>query len=31
MGLAAKKETGQFTYADYITWNDNERWEIIHG
>ena len=28
MGLAAKKEEG-YTYNDYITWPDEERWEII--
>lgn len=31
MGLAAKKAASKFTYADYLTWNDNERWEIIQG
>ncbi len=35
MGLAAKKETERnaqrFTYADYLTWNDDERWELIDG
>jgi Uma2 family endonuclease len=30
MGLPAKK-VSKFTYADYVTWDDNERWEIIHG
>ncbi|MCP4153679.1 MAG: Uma2 family endonuclease [bacterium] len=31
MGLAAKKEVQKYTYADYRTWDDDERWEIIHG
>lgn len=30
MGLPARN-TSKFTYADYVTWDDNERWEIIHG
>jgi Uma2 family endonuclease len=30
MGLPARK-VSKFTYADYITWDDNERWEIIYG
>ncbi len=30
MGLAAKKDE-RFTYADYLTWEDNQRWEIING
>jgi hypothetical protein len=21
----------RFTYADYITWPDDERWELIYG
>jgi len=25
------KPDQKFTYADYKTWNDDERWEIIHG
>ena len=28
---AALKKNGQFTYADYLMWDDNERWEIING
>lgn len=32
MGLPAKKDISQkYTYKDYLTWPDNERWEIIHG
>ena len=31
MGLPLKKENKKFTYADYLTWPDNERWEIIDG
>ena len=31
MGLAAKKQTRKFTYSDYLSWNDDERWEIING
>ncbi len=30
MGLAAKIQK-RYTYADYITWTDEERWEIIDG
>lgn len=30
MGLAAKIEK-RYTYADYVTWPDDERWEIIEG
>lgn len=25
------KEQERFTYADYLTWPDNERWELING
>ena len=28
---AALRKHGQFTYADYLTWNDDERWELING
>ena len=31
MGSTAKKGTARFTYADYRTWPDDERWEIIDG
>lgn len=30
MGLPKHKE-GTFTYADYLQWPDDERWELIHG
>jgi Uma2 family endonuclease len=30
MQLALKKQD-YYTYADYLTWDDNERWEIING
>ncbi|OFX61809.1 MAG: hypothetical protein A2046_03190 [Bacteroidetes bacterium GWA2_30_7] len=26
-----KLKTDKFTYADYLTWNDDKRWEIIDG
>jgi Uma2 family endonuclease len=28
---AAAKKQDKFTYADYLTWDDSERWEIING
>lgn len=28
---AALKKQGKFTYADYLTWDDDERWELIDG
>ncbi|HLC15149.1 MAG TPA: hypothetical protein VJL89_02845 [Thermodesulfovibrionia bacterium] len=28
---AAAKKQDKFTYADYMTWDDSERWEIING
>jgi len=31
MGSTLKKRHQQFTYADYLTWPDDERWEIING
>ena len=31
MPLAKKKSEEKFTYEDYITWPDDERWEIIEG
>lgn len=31
MSLAVKKDDVVYTYSDYQTWNDDERWEIIHG
>ena len=30
MGHAVKSVT-KYTYADYLTWDDDERWEIIEG
>jgi Uma2 family endonuclease len=30
MALAQKTKNG-FTYADYLTWPDDERWELIDG
>jgi Uma2 family endonuclease len=30
MGLPKHKE-GTFTYADYLQWPDEQRWELIHG
>ncbi|MBW2568170.1 MAG: Uma2 family endonuclease, partial [Deltaproteobacteria bacterium] len=29
--LAKKKLDEKFNYADYLTWPDDERWEIIKG
>jgi Uma2 family endonuclease len=31
MGLAFRKEVERFTYGDYLSWDDSERWEIIGG
>ncbi len=31
MGLPAKKLGNGFTYGDYISWPDEERWELIDG
>jgi Uma2 family endonuclease len=31
MGLAAKKQREKFTYSDYLSWNEDESWEIING
>lgn len=33
MGYPLKKEqhTTKYTYGDYLTWPDDERWEIING
>jgi len=28
---ALRKEEDYFTYADYCTWNDDKRWELIDG
>jgi Uma2 family endonuclease len=31
MSLAPKNNSERWTYADYLTWSDEERWEIIDG
>ncbi|RLB87728.1 MAG: Uma2 family endonuclease [Deltaproteobacteria bacterium] len=31
MPLAQRKSGEKFTYADYVTWPDDERWELIDG
>ncbi len=31
MGLAKRKQQESYTYDDYVTWPDDERWEIIDG
>ena len=31
MGLPARKREEKFTYKDYLTWPDEERWELIDG
>jgi Uma2 family endonuclease len=31
MGLPVKKEDRIYTYADYLAWPDEERWELIDG
>lgn len=31
MGLALKNQNQKYTYKDYLSWSDNERWEIING
>ena len=31
MALPKFKEEDRFTYADYLTWDDDQRWEIIDG
>lgn len=31
MGSTAKKVDRKYTYADYLAWPDNERWEILNG
>jgi len=31
MGLPAVKTDRRYTYADYRTWPEDERWELIHG
>jgi len=31
MALPEFKVEDRFTYADYLTWDDNQRWELIDG
>jgi Uma2 family endonuclease len=31
MGIPAFKVDQKFTYADYLNWPNDERWELIHG
>ncbi|PIY19010.1 Uma2 family endonuclease [Candidatus Desantisbacteria bacterium CG_4_10_14_3_um_filter_40_18] len=31
MGFAVRKKEERFIYGDYLTWSDNERWELIDG
>ncbi|MCP4218797.1 MAG: Uma2 family endonuclease [bacterium] len=31
MGSSSNNGTKIFTYTDYLTWDDNQRWEIIDG
>jgi Uma2 family endonuclease len=31
MALPGFKEEDRFTYADYLTWDDDQRWELIDG
>ncbi len=31
MGPLALKREERFTYGDYLTWDDDERWELIDG
>ena len=31
MGRLARKIVERFTYGDYLTWDDDERWELIDG
>jgi len=31
MALSKLKNEDSFTYADYMTWNDDQRWELING
>ena len=31
MGYPAENQDQRFTYGDYLTWPDEERWEIING
>ncbi|GAB1483950.1 hypothetical protein MASR2M78_27670 [Treponema sp.] len=29
--IAVKKSENPFTYRDYVSWPDDERWELIDG
>ncbi len=31
MGTTAQKTDKRFTYGDYLSWHDDERWELIRG
>src|SRR6266571_9322844 len=31
MGPTAEKIEKRYTYAEYCTWDDNQRWELIDG
>ena len=31
MGPLALKREERFTYGDYVTWDDDEQWELIDG
>jgi Uma2 family endonuclease len=31
MGLPKRKDDQLFTWGDYMTWPDNEKWELIDG
>jgi len=31
VGLPVKQKAGTFTYGDYLTWSDDERWELLNG
>ena len=31
MGDALKRENYRYTYADYLSWSDDEKWELIEG
>ena len=31
MSRSALKMQDPFTYGEYLTWSETERWELIHG
>lgn len=31
MGQAEEEKGHRYTYADYIKWNNEQRWELIEG